>query len=332
MKLMHFLFLTRNFVLSVASQAAVSIERVQLHENIKTLFEGFLRSSVAAIDERDKVTSGHSRRVMGFTTAFLDAALQDTVCPYFELSSSPERRRQLKFAALLHDIGKIGVPEHLLAKETRLSKGEFSAILARMDLVEFQFTLKPQMVSWNSKQEIESDREMLLKVNRVGFLDDELFEKLCRLREKTFTSIDDETVAFLLDNEWSALSIRKGNLTKDERNLINSHAVSTYRILSEIPWTKHLEMIPAIASQHHERMDGSGYPEGLIGDRIQLESKILAVIDIYEALVAQDRPYKPRMSSDQALKIICDEAENGRLDKDVVSFFKEKGIYNANVE
>lgn len=318
------------FVQSVASQTAVSIERAQLHENIKAIFEGFLSSSIAAIEERDKVTSGHSKRVTSYVTAFLDAAQKDSSCPYFELGNNPEKRRQIQFAALLHDIGKIGVPEYLLTKEKKLASGEFDNLMSRMDFVELQLALTPSKVSgWISMQETARDREFLKEVNGCGFLTDQMYQKLSTIREKTYTSIEGQVRRFLSDDEWKMLSIPAGNLTSEERGLINSHASSTFRILSKIPWAGNLQQIPVIASQHHERMDGSGYPCKLSKDHILLESRILAVVDIYEALVAQDRPYKPKTDPEKALKILTEEAAKGHLDQNVVTFFIEKEIFSA---
>lgn len=318
------------FVQSVASQAAVSIERAQLYENIKALFEGFLGSSIAAIDERDRVTSGHSKRVMGFVNAFLDAAEKDPLCPYYELASSPDKRKQFQFAALLHDIGKIGVPEYLLTKENKLGQGEFENIMSRMDYVELLLALKPSNApGWGSIEEAERDRELLKQVNECGRLSDELYRRLDELKRKTYVTVQGQTKEFLSKDEWKKLSVRSGNLTPEERELINSHAVSTFRILSKIPWTGNLARIPEIAAQHHERTDGSGYPGKLKGDQILIESRILAVIDIYEALVAQDRPYKPRTSLKKALQILREEVDRNHLDKNVVSFFIEKEIYRS---
>lgn len=316
-----------DIILSIASYAAVSIERVTLYENIKNLFEGFLRSSVAAIDERDRVTSGHSTRVRGYVKAFLDVVKEQPDCPFAELVLSEDRIRQFEFAAHLHDIGKIGVPEHLLTKESRLGQGEMNGILAKFDYVELALKLMPESVDWESPEEICEDRQFLIRVNRAGFLNDEDYKRLGRLFGKTYKRHDGEVCRLLSDSEFESLSVRKGNLTEREREIINSHATSTFKILSKIPWTRPLENIPLIACHHHEKIDGSGYPKGLEGDQIPLESRILAVIDIYEALVAQDRPYKPKMPPEKALEILKAEAENNHLDSEVVKFFIEQKIY-----
>jgi HD-GYP domain-containing protein (c-di-GMP phosphodiesterase class II) len=318
-----------DFMASIGSQAAVSIERVQLYGEIEAIFEGYLKSSVAAIDERDRITYGHSQRVMGYAMAFADAVNAARLGPFKDVSFSEERKNQFRFAALLHDIGKIGVPEALLMKETKLSKEAMTSLDARVELIKLSIATaapggKP---SWNSPEEIDADRAFLETINHAGFLSDGDYARLSSLRAKVYFNGSGVKKPFLSDGEWKSLSIRKGNLTDEERERINSHAVSTRRILSRIPWTKNLENIPDIACHHHERMDGSGYPDGLMGDRIGLESRALAVIDIFEALVAQDRPYKPKMPPDQAIAILRSEAKANHLDPDIVEFFVSSEIY-----
>jgi hypothetical protein len=215
----------------------------------------------------------------------------------------------------------------VLQKESRLAAGEFELVMSRLDYIAFAQKYEPSSVSWQSAEEVADDRAFLEKTNKAGRLKDEDLARLDLLRKKEYLTAEGKKVPFLNDHEWQSLSVRAGTLTPEERELINSHALSTLRILSKIPWTRQLEMIPTIAATHHEKMDGSGYPHGLKAPEICLESRILAVIDIYEALVAQDRPYKPRMKPEKAMAIIEQEVAAGHLDPNVVSFFKEKGIY-----
>lgn len=315
------------FVQSIASQAAVSIERAHYHECIKALFEGFLESSIAAIDERDTVTSGHSMRVMGYASAFVDAVKNDRKKRFQSLVEPADRITQFQYAALLHDIGKIGVPEALLTKETRLSSDEWKNLEMR-----FRFILKNSDSTEISGGVRDNDEiAFISSVNKSGYLDDQNYEKLLKIKEQIYHFADGTTGPLFTDTEWNKLSVRKGNLTEEERNAINSHATSTYRILSKIPWTKELEQIPIIAARHHERLDGSGYPDRLKSENICIESRVLAVVDIYESLVAADRPYKPKLSVEKALDILRSDAISGKLDKDVVDFFIEKKIYDTFV-
>ncbi len=313
---------------SIGSLAAVSIERAILHEDLQQVFEGFLDSSIAAVDERDRVTSGHSRRVMGYAMAFVDAVNECSEGPFAGVRFDESRRRQFKFAALLHDIGKIGVPERLLNKETRLSAEGFEALRARTEYIHFALRHAPSCVeSWKCAAELRDDLAFLERINAAGFLPEEDQRRLTALAAKTYVDSSGVRQSFLRDAELRALSVSKGNLTLEERERINSHALATYRILSKISWTGDLIRIPDIASHHHEKLDGSGYPHHLSGDEISLESRILAVIDIYEALVSQDRPYKPAMPCERALEILRAEAAAGRLDTTVIDFFEARGIH-----
>jgi HD-GYP domain-containing protein (c-di-GMP phosphodiesterase class II) len=323
----NFLQSDEEFVQSVASQAAVSIERVQLHESIHALFEGFLDSSIASIDERDKVTSGHSRRVMGYATAFAEAAALEPDSPFAAISNTPDRKRQFEFAALLHDIGKIGVPEYLLTKESRLSECELQSIFLRMEIIALQLKYSISSDSWKNFEELCDDKKFLNKINFSGNLSENDLAVLTVIKNKMYVNLNGEKKSFLTDREFESLSVRFGNLTSEERQIINSHAQSTLRILSKIPWPRQLEQVPLIAAQHHEKLDGSGYPDGVKNEDIILESKVLAVIDIYEALVSQNRPYKPKMSPEEALTILKIEAEKGRLDMQIIQFFIDKEIF-----
>lgn len=329
-EVMPFTYSDEEFLQSIASLAAVSIERTQLYEDIENIFEGFLESSAAAIDERDKVTSGHSKRVMGYAIAFAEAVNKDLKGVYKDVYFDKKRLKQFKFAALLHDIGKIGVPEALLNKENRLDSGSMEALKSRFDRekTRIMYLSDEDVDSWHSSDELEKDLAFLEEVNKLGFIDDDKYENLKKLTKKNFLTSQGLEEPVIRPKEFEALSVRKGNLTEEERVLINSHAAATRRILSKVPWTDDMRDLPMIACLHHEKLDGSGYPDGLFDDEIPFESKILAVIDIFDALVAQDRPYKPAMPMEKALSILRAEADAGHIDCGIVDFFITKNIYN----
>ncbi|MBD3421213.1 MAG: GAF domain-containing protein [Chitinivibrionales bacterium] len=316
-------------VLSVASLAATSIERALLYNSIQNLFEGFANSAAAAIDERDRVTAGHSKRVMGYALALADAMSEDSRGPFREMHFDAERKRRLRYAALLHDFGKIGVPEKILTKESRLSQAELDFVKARAGYIRLYLRTnqQPQLSGWQTEAEVDADVALIDSVNRIGFIKEDVLASLQRIRVKTFVDIDGSEKPFITTSEWEHLSVRKGNLTTAEREILNSHADGTFRLLARIPWTRELEDIPDIACHHHEKLDGSGYPDGLTDKEIPLESRLLAVIDIYEALVAQDRPYKPKIEPTRAARILREEVAAGHLDGDIVEFFLNKNIH-----
>ena len=322
-----------DFLLSIASQAAVSIERVQLHQEIKDIFEGYLRSSIAAIDERDRVTYGHSRRVMGYAMAFADAVNRENGGPFGDLRFSEEPQEPVQVRRALHDIGKIGVPEALLTKEHGFRRTPWrSSAAVRNTCAQScaQLRLRARQTERSPgarSADVDADVEFLETVNKAGFVSDEMFSRLQAIRSKTYADSAGTAHPFLSDREFENLSVRRGNLTDKERERINSHAQATRRILSRIPWTRELAQIPEIAGHHHERLDGSGYPDGLTDSQLTFESKALAVIDIYEALVAQDRPYKPKMPPQKAIEILRAEAAARHLDAAIVEFFVASGTF-----
>lgn len=324
-----FSYLDEELMRSIGSLAAVSIERTQLYENIEMIFEGFLDASITAIDERDRVTSGHSRRVMGYAMRFADAINKTRDGVFGNIYFTDDKKRQFKFAALLHDIGKIGVPEGLLTKETRLPGGTLAAILMRLEHMQYLIAAGDSFMKtqWHAREELIEARQFFERINKAGALTDAEYDQLLCLRKKQWKTADGVSHPLLTDEEWNALSVRKGNLTAQERNTINSHAASSFRILSTIPWVPALENIPLIAAHHHEMLDGSGYPDGLRNNAIPLEARILTVVDIYDALVSQDRPYKPAMRPAKALEILTAEARAGRLDPNIVTFFIDKEVY-----
>ncbi len=324
-----FSYSDEELVNSIAPLVAVSIERAELYESIERIFEGFLSSSIAAIDERDRITSGHSRRVMDYAMAFVDAINKAHEGAFADIHFSDDEKRQFKFAALLHDIGKIGVPEKLLTKESRLSKGDFNTVLARLDNVRFMLISGVDVsdLSWKSIEEVDNALSLLKRINGSAFIGDSDYEHLQSLKNKWFKDSYGEKKPVLTEKELEALSVRKGNLTISEKETVNSHAMASCRILSKIPWTQELEKIPQIAAHHHEKIDGTGYPDGLHKEEIYLESKILAVVDIYDALVAWDRPYKPAIKPAKALEILKAEVKAGHLDSEIVDFFIKNSIY-----
>jgi HD-GYP domain-containing protein (c-di-GMP phosphodiesterase class II) len=319
-----------NLVCSLGSLAAVSIERVQLYNEIEAIFEGFLQSSIAAIDGRDSITSGHSRRVMDYALAFADAVNNDNNGVFKDIHFSEARKKQFRFAALLHDVGKIGVPEELLRKATRLSPPHMDALQMRVDYIRLLLRTRTSenACTWKNEEELDNDIAFIDRINRTDFLPDGDIATLRVLREKTFITVHHVPRRFLTDYEWEALSVAKGNLSAHEREIIKSHALTTRRILSDIPWTQDMKDVPLIAGHHHEKLDGSGYPDQLCGNQISFESKALAVIDIYEALTARERPFKPRMPAEKAMSIIRNEAVAGHLDTRIVEFFINNVIHS----
>jgi len=323
-----------NILLSLASQTAVLIERTRLMDEIQMLFDSFVESMVTTIEKRDPTTSGHSIRVAKYVKEFAEAINRVSYGKYSDLFFTEEQIRELHYAGLLHDVGKIGVSENVLQKETRLNSAELKAIQYRLNYCRKALEVK------EIRNEIIDEEKILLSnledyctfitgVNAKGFLPDEDQEKIRAIAKISFYDFDNNYTPLLSEHEVENLIVKKGNLTDNDRSQMNQHATFTYQILKDIPWTKNLRYIPTIAAAHHEKIDGTGYPNCLKENEITLQSKMLAVIDIFEALTAIDRPYKKAMPTDKALKILEEEATFNHIDKDLLDIFIKEKLYET---
>ncbi len=329
---------------SLASQAAVAIRNARLISDIKNLFKSLIQYSASAIDARSPHTAGHSRRVAAYSGA-VAIAINDAVTDrFFNVTFTSEQLEELHYSAWLHDIGKIGVPEHILDKSSKLSDDKLSAIKARFELIKALETHRLHeglQVRGNSDNEtlatsnrsvykgLQDKFDFVCHVNTSNFLSDEDLNILEGIASCNYTTLEGETRPYLAKEEFHALSVIRGNLTEEEYKKIQSHADHTLRIIENIPFPEYLEKVPFFAASHHEMLDGTGYPNGISGEALPLQSRILAVVDIYDALTASDRPYRRTMPIDKALNILKEEAEKGRLDKEIVELFIEKELYNV---
>lgn len=339
-----------------ASQAAVAIENAQLTESIENLFESFVHASVKAIEARDPTTSGHSDRVATLTVELALAVHKVSIGPFKNVIFSEEQIRELRYAALLHDFGKIGIKEDVLLKQKKLHSRELESILLRLDSLEF----KDESQQWrqfieNLLEKIEKDpnvdhkwihqkihdiqhhiettklyvRQMksgVIQANEPFVVKDQ--KSLDRILNMIATTGEHFQQKVLTDNEVKILAIPKGSLSREERQQIESHVVHTYEFLKQIAWIDGLEQIPHIAHCHHEKIDGSGYPRGIAGYEIPIQSRMMTIADIYDALIAFDRPYKKSLSPDAAIDILLSEANEGKLDPDLLRIFIEAGVYS----
>jgi HD-GYP domain-containing protein (c-di-GMP phosphodiesterase class II) len=334
---------------AVASQAAVSIQKNTLIRDVNRLFEGFVQASVKTIEQRDPSTSGHSFRVADSTVALLEALPASGFARFRSLTFSPEHLREVRYAALLHDFGKIGVREHILLKANKLTDERLELIRYRVELQKERLrrrTLERELEMLHHPSEgIEVARRRLHREldKELGMLD-QYFDFIClsnrptpleegdfvhlrELREYPFLELDGTRDGLISDVDLAALSVRRGSLTPEERREIESHVTHTRDFLAVLPWPPELARVPEIAGAHHEKLDGSGYPNGLVGEQIPLASRVMTVCDIYDALTAMDRPYKSAMSVDRALDVLGDEARRGLVDGEILRVFIDSGIY-----
>src|SRR5438309_1465612 len=332
---------------SIASQAAVAIDNKSLLDSIQALFDGFVQASVTAIEQRDPTTAGHSGRVEGLTTRLARAVTEIDTGKYREVRLTEDQFKELRYACLLHDFGKVGVREHILIKAKKLVPGQLEVIQARFEFIERSVQVKyasekleALRAGRNGSALDEIDRrlqeelvqldqwvESVVAANEPTVMPEDKASTIEFLAQQTYYDISGKPHPMLEPQEFRFLSIRKGTLDPQERLEMESHVTHSFHFLTKIPWTPVMKGIPEIAYGHHEKLDGSGYPRGLAGDQIPLQARMMTISDIYDALTAQDRPYKRAVPPATALDILHEEAKQGKLDEDLLEIFVEKRIY-----
>ncbi len=339
-----------SFIYALASQAAVAYENRLLYESIRNLFEGFIRASVTAIEARDPTTSGHSERVAILTVGIAEAVDRIETGVFKNVKFSKRDLEEIRYASLLHDFGKIGVRERVLVKAKKLYDYEMRSIKERYALIKKAIELKytkqklfyllertraevePQLQRLDREMaeklaELDSFLEFIIKVNEPTILRSEGFGKLKEIQSKVFIYNEDEVYPYLLESEASRLSISKGSLDEHERREIESHVTHTFNFLKNIPWTNDLRRVPEIAFAHHEKLDGTGYPRKIKAEAIPLQARMMTISDIYDALTAQDRPYKPAVPVEKALDILHYEVKSGKIDGNLFDIFVEAKVF-----
>ena len=341
----------QEIVFSLASQAAVALENSQLYESIHKLFEGFVRASVTAIEARDPTTSGHSFRVANLTVALAEVVDRALHGPYADVRFSRDEMREIRYASLLHDFGKVGVPEEVLVKARKLYAPQLELIQQRFSLVKRTLekeTLKAKIdyllqkgaeeflqaqSRFDSKladaiRELDKYFQTILAANEPTVLPAGNFDELAKIGSVLYEDVDNLRKPLITDEEVHLLSIRKGSLDNAEREQIESHVIHTFNFLQQIPWTNEISQIPEIARLHHEKLNGQGYPYKLSAPEIPVQTRMMTISDIFDALAAADRPYKKAVSIDRALEILDFAVKDGELDADLFDLFKSARVYD----
>jgi HD-GYP domain-containing protein (c-di-GMP phosphodiesterase class II) len=339
-------------VTSLASQAAVAFENARLIQDIKDLFNSFVQASVTAIESRDPTTSGHSSRVATLTVGIGEKLDTLDSGPFRDVRFTRDQLQEIRYASLLHDFGKVGVREKVLIKGKKLYVGEMLLIRQRFQYIKRTLEaehlrakleqvqagpaspgllLEMDRAYEAQREDIDGIMRMIVQANEPTILEEESFRALMDLTSRSFADVEGGRQPFLTPNEVAALSIRKGSLSEKERREIESHVTHTFRFLSEIPWTGEFRRVPEIAYAHHEKLDGTGYPRRLKATEIPIQSRMMAISDIFDALVAWDRPYKKAVPVERALNILKDEAGTGKLDRQILDVFIEAKIYEKTL-
>jgi HD-GYP domain-containing protein (c-di-GMP phosphodiesterase class II) len=341
---------SEEFAFALASQAGLSLENAMLYEEIKDLFEGFVDASVQAIESRDPTTSGHSRRVATLSVEL--AARVDALGdgPFRDVHFNPTTLKQLEYAGVLHDFGKVGVREKVLVKAKKLYEEDRQTIRLRFDYIrkslegdhaerKLRMAMELQRAELPARfadadaelarklAELEGAWAFINKANEPTVLEEGGLERLVEISQLLYMTGEGEPRPYLEREEVAALQIRRGSLTDVERVEIESHVVHTYNFLKKIPWGKRFADVPRIAGAHHEYLNGGGYPRHLPAGDIPVESRIMTIADIFDALTASDRPYKKAVPIDRALGIIESEVKAGKCDPELFKIFVAGEVY-----
>jgi HD-GYP domain-containing protein (c-di-GMP phosphodiesterase class II) len=337
--------------LSLASQAAVAYENSHLYRDIERLFEGFVQASIKAIEQRDPTTSGHSLRVSHMTVGLAEIVDRVDAGTYASVHFSPEQMKEIRYAALLHDFGKVGVREDVLIKAKKLYPMQIDVIAGRFDYLykEMEARMEREKVRLLleldrpealariaaleeeyrlRRAQVEGGFEAVLKANEPTLLPEREFDRIFEIARHTYRDPRGVEKPILTPEEVRFLSIPKGSLSSEERLQIESHVVHSFNFLLQIPWTKQIREIPRIVRAHHEKLNGTGYPYKLRSNEIPLQAKIMTICDIFDALSASDRPYKNAVASDRALGILEMSVKDKELDPDLYRLFLEAKIFH----
>ncbi|MGE0357544.1 MAG: GAF and HD-GYP domain-containing protein [Burkholderiales bacterium] len=339
----------RRLAESLASQAAIAITNRFLIQQLEELFESLIELINTAIDDKSPYTGGHCKRVPTLTMMLAEAANATTEGPLASFTMTDKDRYELKIAGLLHDCGKITTPVHVVDKATKLQTifdriglvdTRFEALKREAEIAMLRATLRAREAQDAASEEraredfesrvrqYDDDREFLRRMNIGGErMSAEDQARVSRIAQYTWTGPRGATERFLSRDEEANLNIPYGTLNQQEREIINHHIVATIKMLEALPWPRHLLNVPEYAGGHHERMDGKGYPRGLTRSQMSVQARIMGIADIFEALTAKDRPYKPGKTLSESLAILGKFKENGHVDPDLFDIFVKDRVY-----
>lgn len=332
---------------SLSSQAAVTITNRSLIDAQKQLFDALIQLIANAIDEKSPYTAGHCRRVPVLTNMLADAVCDTNSGPLKDFYMTETEKYELEVAAWLHDCGKITTPEYVVDKGTKLE-----TIFDRINMVDTRFevlkrdaeidALKRLLKEQTGKEVdlsgdeahqsrlrwLEDSREFIRRCNIGGeTISQEHIKRIDEIASEKWLAPSNDESELLTDEEIQNLKIGRGTLSVREREIINNHVSVTIKMLESLPYPKHLRRVPEYAGGHHEKIDGTGYPNRLTGKEMSLQARMVAIADVFEALTASDRPYKKAMPLSQSLSILGQMKVDGHIDPDLFDIFVNNKIY-----
>ncbi len=319
-------------VTALASQAAISLTNMQYAEQITELMDSLVGALSTAIDQRTPYNANHTRNMVKYAARFLDW-LERTGNDW---SFDTDRRRSFLLSVWLHDVGKLVVPLEVMDKATRLgpalerveSRFAIMALLDRIALLEGRL----DEAAFSARTaEREEALALIRKANTAGFLPDESIAAIEDLAKRTYTDENGEARPWLTEKERVCLTVRKGTLTAAERAVMEGHVTATARILEQVAFPRQYAQVPEWAAAHHELLNGTGYPDHRTAESLPREVRLLTILDVFDALTARDRPYKPPMPVEKALAILHSMVREGSLDEEILALFEESRAWEEAI-
>lgn len=313
---------------SLGSMAAIELTNLNYVEALKAQLYSFVEALTTALDERTPYNASHTRNVEKYAALLADYIAEMHGKGLCEETFDDERKEKLQLAALLHDIGKMIVPLSVMNRATRLD-ADLKAVDDRFALLQALYEV--DMLRGRMTEEIyeetvaglKSDIAFIHEIDAMGFLNDENYERVQRIASKRHVSENGTVIPYLTEHETECLSIRRGTLTQKDREAMENHVVMTKKILDKVRFNKNYAMVPKWAASHHEFLNGTGYPQHLTAEELDLETRILTIVDVYDALTASDRPYKKPMPKEKAIGILKSMAQEGKVELRLVEWLSE---------
>lgn len=313
----------KHLVFSLSSFISIVLERISLLKEKQQMILSLMHTLIYMLDAKDYTTSGHSMRVADLSCNLAKEINDCNKGVYANVFFNQHEIEEIYYSALFHDIGKIAIRDIILSKENRLNKSELESLQLRAFIIK---SFGKDLLNKDELDIVNDFEQTILNINSANMIDENQSLYLKNAKQIT-VNVKGKDIKLLNDEEYEKLSIPKGNLTKSEINMIKNHVVHSKDILDKVNWPNNFKNIPLIASMHHEKIDGTGYPLGLKGDDILIHGRIIAISDIYDALTSSDRAYKKPHSHESAINIMIKEAENNKIDRDMLDIFIQKKVY-----
>ncbi len=313
------------YILALSSQAAISLTNTNQALEIENLLISLVRTLSTAIYERTPYNVTHTQNMSLYADKFIDWLSVH----HPKLAFTPENKSQFLMAVMLHDVGKLTVPLEVMNKETRLSSA-LDKVLTRFQIIDLTARLakaEGRGDYLSVKKKLDYAQQIIFEANTISFLNDELENEVKKIAKNTYTDVNGVTHNWLLNSELAALCIKKGTLTASERTIMETHVETTSRILDEIAFTSKYSMVTKWAQNHHEFLDGSGYPNRLTAVDLGFEERLLTIIDVFDGLSAKDRPYKSTIPTDKVFEILGSMVEENKIDGEILELFKQSRVW-----